>query len=78
MPWIPNPENPFDEPEWVTQQRFEYLDRRRKKDTFRQVTRDHSIIEGKRKRDAHEKRIANRQKRREQVAEEITRWGAWS
>ena len=44
-PWVPDEEQSiFDEPMWVTEQRMEWLETRRRKEEFRRMTRDHSIL----------------------------------
>ena len=62
VPWIPDPSDPFNEPEWVTKQRLDWLARKKRKEKFKQETVDVARADAIRRSSAHQKRIANKQK----------------
>ena len=64
--WIPDPKNPFDEPEWVTTQRLSWLNKKKRKQQFKQDTIDNANLCMQQRKIAREKRIerANNKKAR--------------
>ena len=53
---------------WVTEQRMEWLETRRRKDEFRRNIRDHSILSAQKQKLARERRIERAQQKREATA----------
>ena len=70
-PWVPDPSDPFNEPEWVTNQRIDWLARKKRKQKFKQDTLDEAKAESIRRNAARERRIENARKKKLKHAKHV-------
>ena len=70
-PWVPDPSSPFTEPDWVTKQRMEWFECKKRKAKFKQDTMDIAQLEKQKRSAAHQKRIDNEKKRRAKHAQAL-------